>query len=380
VPDGAADDGEVEDWAVTVRGLDFGDAPDPTFPTLLASNGARHIVAPAGNPTLGTVVDTEADGQPNAGLTGDDTTASDDEDGVTFPATLIPGTNGAIELRGGTTGGTVSCWIDFTRDGDWSDAGEQVVADFALGASTITNRTFAVPVGSPQGTAATRCRISSATGLTVTGEAPDGEVEDHPAPIGVELPQIGIAKRLVSVTKDPNQLLYTVIFELRLENLGNVPLTNVNATEDFATLFPVPMTFTVTSLTSADFTVNAGFNGSGSIDLLAAGNTLAIGEDGVIRVTVQVNSAGNTGPFNNSSLARGTSPEGEVVTDISQDGTDPDPDSDGDAGDDNVPTVIRLPLTIADIPTLGEWGLLLLVGLLGLFAVRRLRQPARSRR
>ena len=29
-----------------LAGLDFGDAPDPTYPTLLASNGARHIVLP----------------------------------------------------------------------------------------------------------------------------------------------------------------------------------------------------------------------------------------------------------------------------------------------------------------------------------------------
>lgn len=373
-PGGPASDGEVEDYAVTVRGLDFGDAPDPTYPTLLASNGARHVVAPGPNPTLGTLVDTEANGQPNAALAGDDAAGTDDEDGVTFPATLIPGTTGSLELRTGATGGTVSCWIDFNRDGDWNDPGEQVVTDDTLAANTTASRSFAVPVGSPQGNAAARCRISSATGLGVTGEAPDGEVEDHPAPVGAEDPRIGIAKRLVSIGKDPNSLTYTVTFELRLENFGNVPLSDVNATEDFDVVFPAPVTFTVVEVTSADFAVNPGFDGSGSIDLLAPGNSLAVGESGLIRVVVQVVTGGNTGPYENSSLARGTSPGNEVVTDISQDGTDPDSDGDGDAGDDNVPTLIRLELTIADIPTLGEWGLLLLVGLLGLFAVRRLRR------
>ena len=52
-PGGPAADGEVEDYAVTVVGYDFGDAPDPTYPTLLASNGARHVVLPLNNPTLG---------------------------------------------------------------------------------------------------------------------------------------------------------------------------------------------------------------------------------------------------------------------------------------------------------------------------------------
>ena len=32
----------------------------------------------------------------------------DDEDGVTFPATLIPGANGTIQLRTGATGGLPS--------------------------------------------------------------------------------------------------------------------------------------------------------------------------------------------------------------------------------------------------------------------------------
>src|SRR6185295_1299195 len=110
---GQASDGEAEDWAVVTKGLDFGDAPDPTYPTLLASNGARHQVLPSGNPTLGSLVDTEADGQPNAGLTGDDGNTTDDEDGVSYPNALIPGADGTMVLATGATGGSVSCWIDF---------------------------------------------------------------------------------------------------------------------------------------------------------------------------------------------------------------------------------------------------------------------------
>ncbi len=42
---------------------DFGDAPDPTYPTLTTSNGARHTIV-AGI-RMGPLVDSEQDGQPN---------------------------------------------------------------------------------------------------------------------------------------------------------------------------------------------------------------------------------------------------------------------------------------------------------------------------
>jgi hypothetical protein len=367
----------VEDYAVTVKGLDFGDAPDPTYPTLLASNGARHAVLPAGNPTLGTLVDTEADGQPNVTLTGDDANGVDDEDGVTFPATLIPGANGTIQLKAGSTGGIVSCWIDFNRNGSWADATDKVVTDLTLAAGATVNRSFPVPVGSPQGGAPTRCRISSVGGLGVTGLAIDGEVEDHLAPIGVEAPRIGIAKRLISVDRDPaDPLAFTVTFAVRLTNFGNVPLSNVNAVANFASVFTAPASFTVTSVTSGDFAVNPSFDGNGNPDLLAAGNTLAIGQTGVIQVVLHVASGGKVGPYTASCIARGTSPAGNPVTDVSQDGDDPDPDGNGNPNDNSVPTVIELPVSVIQIPTLGGWGMLLLAGLLGLFAVRRLGRRA----
>ncbi len=374
-PGGPASDGEIEDYVQGIAGLDFGDAPDPTYPTLLASNGARHTVLPSANPTLGAQVDTEGNGQPNAGLTGDDGSGTDDEDGVSFPATLVPGTDGTIQLATGATGGTVSCWIDFTRDGDWGDAGEQVVTNLPIGASTITSPTFPVPVGSPQGTAPSRCRISSQTGLGVTGAATDGEIEDHPAPVGVEEPAIGVAKRLVSAERDENDaMVVTVVFEIRVENLGNVPLSNVQVTEDLATTFAPAASFSVVSVVSAELTANPGFNGAGDPNLLAAGNSLAVGAGGTITLTVSVNSGGNPGPYTNQVTATGTSPGNQTVTDISQDGDDPDPNGDGDGTDNNEPTEFILPVSVVLIPTLDVWGLLALAVLLGGFALRRLRR------
>ena len=46
-------------------GKDFGDAPAP-FPTGFAWDGARHLVQETPTILLGTIIDVEADGQPNA--------------------------------------------------------------------------------------------------------------------------------------------------------------------------------------------------------------------------------------------------------------------------------------------------------------------------
>ncbi len=46
--------------------LDFGDAPDPSYPTLLGSDGARHVIVAGLH--LGGGPDSEADGQPTSEL------------------------------------------------------------------------------------------------------------------------------------------------------------------------------------------------------------------------------------------------------------------------------------------------------------------------
>lgn len=373
---GPAMDGEVEDYAVVVKGLDFGDAPDPTYPTLLANNGARHPVLPTANPTLGSTVDTEADGQPSASHNGDDTTGTpDDEDGVSFPTVLVPGTQGAMNVTTGTTGGNVSAWIDWNQDGDWSDAGEQVATDMALGASAAEALTFPVPVGSLAGTACVRVRISSGTGLAPTGLAIDGEVEDHLAPVGVEDPAIGVAKRLVSQER-VDATLFELRFEIRVENLGNVPLSSVQATADLATAFAAAASYSVVSVTSPDLTVNGGFTGGSNTDLLAAGNSLGVGGSGIVTLVVRVDTGGETGPYTCTSRASGISPAGVVVIDDSEDGGDPDPDGDGDPGNNGTPTVFVLISSVVEIPTLDQYGLVLLALMLFAGALIVLRRRA----
>ncbi|MBN2354645.1 T9SS type A sorting domain-containing protein [candidate division KSB1 bacterium] len=156
--------------------LDFGDAPDPTFPTLLANDGARHMIVPDVN--LGAAVDYEMDGQPHASAAGDDLNNMDDEDGVTFLSSLTQARDADITVTTGMAG-ILNGWIDFNGDGDWQDASEHIFVNTLLGSSGSHNLTFTVPADAQIGPTFARFRFSTESGLSFTGLARDGEVEDY---------------------------------------------------------------------------------------------------------------------------------------------------------------------------------------------------------
>jgi uncharacterized repeat protein (TIGR01451 family) len=369
-PTGVASNGEVEDYAVIVAALDYGDAPEPKYPTLLASNGARHRVLPLGNPTLGTFTDVEADGQPNATATGDDNNGvPDDEDGVTFPFPLVLGAPSSMTVHTGATGGLVSCWVDFNSNGSWLDSGEKVVNGVAMGANATQSFTFTVPLAATVGTTFTRCRISTLAGLTPTGEAPDGEVEDHLTTIVNEHPSIGIGTCATTTSSAPPANRYDAAIDIRLQNYGDVTVFGLNASTPLATTFGANATYTIVSLTSTDFTVNPAYNGNSDTNLLTAGATLAAGANGIIHLVIRIQPVGTKlPPFQLSSTATATSLGGKPLSDTSQDLCDPDPDHDNDPTNNSVPTPIINP---EDIPAMNTMLLMLLAAMLAVIAIRR---------
>ena len=160
--------------------LDFGDAEYLAtwggYPTLLAQDGARHNI---GGPWLGDSSDSpdiEPDGQPDAAAIGDDNDGNDDEDGVVIE-TLYPAYVSDIHIEVSGGGGIVEAWIDYNHNRQWEHPGEQVFAGYlADGSHTIQ---VAVVTNATIGQTSARFRISTAGGLLPTGEAADGEVEDH---------------------------------------------------------------------------------------------------------------------------------------------------------------------------------------------------------
>jgi VCBS repeat-containing protein len=192
VPTDDPETAALDDPTITLLAheFDFGDAPDPTYPTLLANDGARHLLSGGGAALyLGAgVPDAEPDGQSTSSADGDGA----DEDGVSLPPLLAQGGTATVTVTLGGGPGYLNAWIDFNRDGDWSDAGEQVFTDRAL---TVGSQPldFTVPADAPGGLTFARFRLTSASSLgslSFTGPADDGEVEDYAitlntGPVGV---------------------------------------------------------------------------------------------------------------------------------------------------------------------------------------------------
>ncbi len=188
----------------SVAGLEYGDAPetgtdqDPVphgYPTTLASDGARHEAV--FSIRLGDRLDPEADGKPALLVDGDDLDAGDDDDGILFgtphlfphpvlgPGTqpipvLSPGLHTLIALN--TVSGYLNAWADFNRDGDWDDPDEHIIDEVFVDTGPVRPEVpFTVPDGVADGLSVLRVRFTTVADAanTVTGLAPDGEVEDY---------------------------------------------------------------------------------------------------------------------------------------------------------------------------------------------------------
>lgn len=283
-PTGLALDGEVEDYRVAVHGRDFADAPDPSFPTLLESQGPRHVLANGLH--LGESVDAEMQGFASPMASGDDTDGADDEDGVIFASALVPGQPATVQINA-SMHGLVDAWIDWNGDGDWLDAGEQVLTSETAWPGT-TKMNLAVPVGAAPGIQTTaRFRLSSAGGLGVDGLAFDGEVEDHALEIAA-LADLAVSLSDARTTAAPGEsLTYTAV----VYNDGPSPVIGVPVRIELPSI-----------LASAVWTCDADPNarctvsGTGSVDdvvdlppggraIYSLGATVRQGASGVLAVT-----------------------------------------------------------------------------------------------
>jgi hypothetical protein len=167
---------------------DYGDAPG-LYPTMRGDNGAQHTLTTRF--FLGTQIDAEPDGQPSPltpGL-GDDNSNIDDEDGVVFAASLKAGNQYTVPVTvTGATTGVLDAWVDFNRDGDWADAGEQIFTKQTV-SQGLNNLPFNVPAAASAGESFARFRLSQAGVSSYTGPGGPGEVEDYRVEIDVPPPQ-----------------------------------------------------------------------------------------------------------------------------------------------------------------------------------------------
>ena len=292
-PTGPALDGEVEDYAVAIVGLDFGDAPDSPYPSLLVNNGARHIVG--GSLFLGASVDFDPDGQPSASADGDDTSSvPDDEDGVIFTSTppLLACVSSTVTVTA-SAAGLLNAWVDFDDNGSWADPGEQVFVDELLVAGSNLLQ-FAVPCDvAPSTQSFARFRVDTGGGLSYDGLAQDGEVEDYEVPIAAEA-DIFVTKTDGVTSAVPGQDTLTYVIVVANAGPSNDPAVSLVDT------FPAVLACTYTSIATGGATGNS----SGSGDL-AETLSLPVGSSVTYTVDCTIDSAAS-GPLSNTATSSGS--------------------------------------------------------------------------
>ena len=172
---------------------DYGDAPDPSFPTLSAKNGARHQLST--DVYLGKCVDGDT-GSLQGAATADDQDAGSpsygtcanatDEDGVTFGKLTVGGLGAEITIEANSPC-KLNAWLDWDADGSWSGTGEQILLNQQLvkGSNALK---IDVPKFAKAGETYARFRCSTAGNDGIGGEAADGEVEDYKVSLAAAVP------------------------------------------------------------------------------------------------------------------------------------------------------------------------------------------------
>ena len=175
----------------------------------------------------------------------------------------------------------------------------------------------------------------------------EGGLDDTTPVTFAEAPAIGIAKLLVAEPTNNNDGTYNLSYQLVVENIGDISLSNVQIVEDLRATFPAPATFVVNALSANTLTVNADFDGESDSNILAANQSLAVAAKDTLLLQLTVTPGANLGPYNNTAVASGQSPSGDDVNDNSDNGSNTSGDNGAGTNDD------ATPVTFTEAPAIG---------------------------
>lgn len=201
-------------------------------------------------------------------------------------------------------------------------------------------------------------------GQPVTDVSNDGETPtegtDEPTLFTFETPIIGLAKAAPATFDFGDGLEanprhdaageYQVGYVFTLVNYGDVPLSDLSLTDDVMAQLAAGNPVSAHAL-DGTLDANPAWDGSDpAVNILAPGQTLGYSLDslttGTVHVVVALQPgaalASGTLTLQNDAEVAGTSPGGNRVSDDSANGTDPDPDGNGDPTDDGSPTTVTL--------------------------------------
>lgn len=239
---------------------------------------------------------------------------------------------GVVQLRGQMGGSAYQTAWQSSGGGLFADAG--LNARYLLSETDRQRGTATFTLSAPDPDADGPCAGASAQ-LTVTAPAAPAEL-------------IGLSKK----ASEPvwvvagNARLIELTYQLTVVNPGKNALTNVMVSDDLDAAFAATgASFHLTSVRAdSGFVVNPAYIGRGAdTTLLTAGSRLPAGGQGRIWLTVQLDvSQANTLTFSNEAFVQALGVTGAICRDRSTNGTDADPDKNGDPSDNDDPTRVTL--------------------------------------
>ena len=253
---------------------------------LLESDNADVADAPIsyGNPThtiagirLGATVDADASLLNNATATGDDVNNTDDENGVTLTPLLPTGEITIVPVNIQNAAGFLSVWFDWNADGDFNDAGEQMITAQAVAVGT-TNLNIAVPITAIIGPTFARFRVcTNNTALdncnTPVGTVQSGEVEDYQFTVSRKL-----LLRKTTLGGVGGAFGYTLTNTVQTTGTVTTTVVNTPTQVDGDTASTATLAYTITAPTTAvtvnESTLPAGWQLTGATCINAAGTTV----------------------------------------------------------------------------------------------------------
>lgn len=279
-----------------VEAEDYGDSP-------LSYGEAVHtinVIQTNGSYTqyvfLGDTVDQEPANQPSADGLGDDNADEDDEDGINSFPSFIQGTQVTIPISLNSkdnSQGFLRAWIDWNQDGDFLDASEEVLNFHAFNTVSTYNLIVDVPPDAVAGFTFARFRAGSITGNSPAGPDTYGEVEDYEIEIIDGESSLSVIK---SETSAGTAVGDVISYEITVENTGNNPVSDIDLTDDNATILTGTNPISVLD--------------PGEVEIFTAEHVIT--QDDI-----------DNGFVSNTAVATGDSPGGtDDVTDDSDTGTD----------------------------------------------------------
>jgi gliding motility-associated-like protein len=165
---------------------------------------------------------------------------------------------------------------------------------------------------------------------------------------------LGIAKTVSTPMRQLDGFNSNILtYKITVRNYGNLPLKNLQVTDDLTISFPFPTKFTIQGIPSTSKGIlvpSSAYDGRVNNNLLKSGNTLQAGETDTIQFTIKVTPYDNImGPYYNSAKASASDPDGKPAEDISTTGSNPDPDNNG-IPDESLATIVMLEKVTVRIP------------------------------